>query len=230
MSAEEDKTYDCYCAVCASGVSETDFETGKAIRREGAVYCRKCFRQTFPDECEKHPGNKLSVLCAVCGKLNCADCVIEIQGKKVCETCKPLALAQVEKGEEIRRVAYEQPPEEDKEEPDEEDWRPVPFYLQPKGVLVLGLLGAVLLPIAPFLAKLTDNTVLACLLSAGAGGLSFVAVWNYHESRSRYVYRTLNEKFLAGIGVLLGAVSLIFHWGLAVYFLILFTQGYSTMP
>jgi len=224
------KEYKYHCTACTGPVAESDFETRKAIRREGAVYCRKCFRQTFPDECEKHPGTKLTVVCAVCGKPNCANCVIDIQGKKVCETCKPLALSRFEKGEEIGPVKYEKAPEEQREEPGEEEWRPVPFYLQPKGVLVLGLLGAALLPIAPFLARLADSTLLAFVVAAGAGTLSFVAIRNYFKSRSEYSYRTLYEKFLAGMGVVLGTASLIFHWGLAVFYIVMFLQGYSTMP
>jgi hypothetical protein len=230
LSAEEGREYEFHCAVCTGGVAESDFDTGKAIRREGEVYCRKCFRQTFPDECEKHPGTKLTVLCAVCGKLNCPDCTIEIQGKKVCETCKPLALARFEKGEEIGRVTYEQPPEEEEQDEDEEQWAPVPFLLQPKGVLVQGLIGTALLPIAPFLAVLANNTAFAGIISAASGVLSLMAVRSYYESRSRYVYQTLNEKFLAGIGVLLGAASLIFHWGLAVFFGVVFLQDYSHIP
>jgi len=228
VNTEEAREYEYHCAVSTGGVEETDFETGKAIRREGTVYCRKCFRQAFPDECEKHPGTRLTVVCAVCGKLNCPNCVIEIQGKKVCETCKPLALSRFEKGEEIGPVKYQQPAEEEDE--DREDWSAVPFHLQPKGVLVLGLLGAALLPIVPFLARFTYSTVLAALMSAMAGVLSLVAVQNYFSSRSRYAYRTLNEKFFAGIGILLGAGSLIFHWGLAVFYIVMFLQGYSSVP
>ena len=222
------KEYEYHCAACTGPVAESDFETGKAIRREGAVYCRKCFRQKFPDECEKHPGTRLTVVCAVCGKLNCANCVIDIQDKKVCETCKPLALSRFEKGEEIGPVAYKQP--EEVEDEDREDWSAVPFHLQPKGVLVLGLLGAALLPIVPFLARFTYSTVLASLMAAMAGILSLVTVQNYFSSRSQYAYRTLNERFFAGIGVVLGAGSLIFHWGLAVFYIVMFLQGYSSVP
>jgi hypothetical protein len=226
----ETRNHECYCCVCGGGVAEGGSGNDRAVERDGRTYCRECFRREFPDECEKHPGTKLTVVCAVCGKLNCANCVIDIQGKKVCEVCKPLALARFEKGEEIGPVRYEQAPEEEKGGPSEEDWRPVPFHLQPKGVLVLGLLGAALLPIAPFLARFADSTVLASIMAAGAGVLSLMAVRCYYMSRSRYAYRTLNEKFFAGIGVLLGAASLIFHWGLAVFYIIMFLQGYSSVP
>jgi hypothetical protein len=209
LSAEEGREYEYHCAVCTGGVAESDFETGKAIRREGVVYCRKCFRQTFPDECEKHPGNKLTVVCAVCGKLNCPNCIIDIQGKKVCETCKPLALSRFEKGEEIGPVKYQQPEKEEDE--DRKDWSTVPFPLRPTGILVQGILGTAFLPISPFLLIQINNSVFACIISAACGVLSFMAVKSYYESRSQYVYQTLYEKFLASIGFLLGGVSLAFH-------------------
>jgi hypothetical protein len=77
---------------------------------------------------------------------------------------------------------------------------------------------------------LADSTVLAFVMSAGAGILSFVAIRNYFKSRSEYAYRTLYEKFLAGMGVVLGTASFIFHWGLAAFYIMMFLQGYSTMP
>ena len=120
MSAEEGREYEYHCAACTGPVAESDFETGKAIRREGAVYCRKCFRQKFPDECEKHPGTKLTVLCAVCGKLNCANCVIDIQDKKVCERCKDWALGRIEKGLPLERPGM--PPWESWDQKAVRDW------------------------------------------------------------------------------------------------------------
>jgi hypothetical protein len=88
-----------FCAACGGGIAEEEFEAGGAIRREDKTYCRKCFRQKFPDECEAHPGAKASVRCSVCRRTCCENCVIEIAGKQVCSRCKDWALGKLEDGE-----------------------------------------------------------------------------------------------------------------------------------
>lgn len=96
---EEHREY--FCAACGDSVTENDFEAGKAMRRKKKVYCRKCFRKTFPDECEMHPGVKVSVQCSVCMRLYCQNCVIEIAGKQICSRCKDWALDKLADGEEL---------------------------------------------------------------------------------------------------------------------------------
>ena len=197
MSTEEGEEYEFHCAVCTGGVAESDFETGKAIRREGAVYCRKCFRQKFPDECEKHPGSKLTVLCAVCGKLNCPNCVIEIQGKKVCETCKPLALSRFEKGEEIGRVKYEPSPEEKKSDYSPEGkLSPIPAL----GVLLLGIAGAGMLLMVALVFKVSGSILLSSLPAIGCSVLMALTIrlsWTWQSEKR---FKTLIDKFQALVG------------------------------
>ena len=81
-----------FCPECGKGFSQRQMEGGAAIRRNGDAYCPKCFRNRFPDECEFHPGTSLSVLCSVCGRMSCENCVIEIEGRTVCWRCKDRVL------------------------------------------------------------------------------------------------------------------------------------------
>jgi hypothetical protein len=90
-----------FCAACGGSITEEEFEDGKAIRRDDKAYCRRCFRKEFPDECEFHPGERLSVVCAICKRMYCKNCVIEIAGKLVCSRCKNWALGKLADGEEL---------------------------------------------------------------------------------------------------------------------------------
>lgn len=96
---EEQHAY--FCAACGDAITEADFKAGEAIHREDKAYCRKCFRKTYPDECEMHPGVEVSVRCSVCMRMYCENCVIEIAGKQVCSRCKDWALDKLADGEEL---------------------------------------------------------------------------------------------------------------------------------
>jgi hypothetical protein len=92
------KEYEHYCCICGGGVAEEDSGNNRAVERKGKTYCRNCFRREFPNECEFHPGEKLSAVCSLCKRMYCENCVIEIQGQLVCPECKEWALKCIEDG------------------------------------------------------------------------------------------------------------------------------------
>jgi len=101
MDEEEiqDETRD--CSSCGGTVTAEDLAKGRAFRREGRIFCRRCMRKEFPDECRNHPGVKTEEKCAMCHSPYCSDCLVEISEVKVCEKCKPAVLEMLQKGEDI---------------------------------------------------------------------------------------------------------------------------------
>lgn len=116
--AQEKNEYS--CRACTRGITEAQLDSGEALKRRGEIYCRECFRKEFPGECEYHPGEKLSATCFVCGRMFCANCIIEIQGKKVCARCKDWAVDRVQKGLALMRP--EIPPWESWDQKEVRDW------------------------------------------------------------------------------------------------------------
>ncbi len=96
---KQDEAHD--CSSCGGTVTAEDLAKGRAFRRGGKVYCRRCMRKEFPDECRNHPGVKTDGKCAMCRSPYCSDCLVEIGGVKVCEKCKPAVLEMLRKGEDI---------------------------------------------------------------------------------------------------------------------------------
>lgn len=91
------------CKSCGAGWKEKDFERGAAVVRKGQVLCRDCYDKFFPGECPNHPGVEAVTHCRVCGVKWCGDCVIEIQGKQVCDGCKEIALERIKRGLPVRK-------------------------------------------------------------------------------------------------------------------------------
>jgi len=84
-----------YCKVCNAAFTEEDILDGLAVRRFEDVYCRKHFRSEHPDECEQHPGTKAVTQCGRCGMPLCQNCVIEVQGERLCSRCKRRVLGEL---------------------------------------------------------------------------------------------------------------------------------------
>jgi hypothetical protein len=93
------------CAACDAPFTEDDILDGLAVKRHNEVYCLKHFRMNFPDECERHPGTKAITQCDRCGLPLCRNCVIDLQGQRLCSRCKRQALGEL-KGEYAEDAAY----------------------------------------------------------------------------------------------------------------------------
>jgi hypothetical protein len=89
------------CSSCGGTITDEDLAKGRAFRREGKVFCRRCMRKEFPDECRNHPGVKAQEKCAMCRSPYCSDCLVSISEVKVCEKCKPAVLEMLKDGEDI---------------------------------------------------------------------------------------------------------------------------------
>ena len=100
-----------YCCICGAVTVEKDSGSGRAVERDGKVYCRECFRREFPGECEAHPGSKLTAQCFVCNSMCCENCVIEIADRLVCSRCKDWALERIRNG--LPLIKPEVPPWKD---------------------------------------------------------------------------------------------------------------------
>lgn len=100
MKMKQEPKEKLYCHGCGALVNEKKLAKGKAVRREDAIYCRKCFRREFPKECSNHPGKPADAPCAMCGKPFCNDCIVTVLGHRVCEKCKKVILGIAEKGED----------------------------------------------------------------------------------------------------------------------------------
>jgi hypothetical protein len=99
---EEERQEEAYdCSSCGATLTEEDIAKGRAFRREGKLYCRRCMRKEFPDECRNHPGLKTQEKCVMCRSPYCSDCLVEISDVRVCEKCKPAVLEMLQKGEDI---------------------------------------------------------------------------------------------------------------------------------
>ena len=94
-----------YCSVCNAVITEDDILDGLAVRRFQEVYCFDHFKKRFPDECEDHPGMRVTVKCSSCGKWVCSDCAIELAGSTVCTRCKALRVYELRTGAPYAMVA-----------------------------------------------------------------------------------------------------------------------------
>ncbi len=138
------QNFEHHCCICGGGVEEEGSGNNRAVEREGKTYCRECFRKEFPDECEFHPGSRLTTQCFVCRRMCCENCVIEIAGKQVCSRCKDWALDRIRNG--LPLITPEVPPWKswDRYEVSEELSRPPISWLRVVTATVMAVIAALL--------------------------------------------------------------------------------------
>lgn len=87
-----------FCAACNAGLTDDEMDDGLAVRRGTEVLCHKCFRKKYPGECINHPGSKATRRCSVCRRRLCENCLIKLQGRRVCGRCKERVLGELADG------------------------------------------------------------------------------------------------------------------------------------
>lgn len=178
-----------YCCICGAVTVEEDSGGSRAVERDGKAYCLKCFRREFPDECEAHPGSKLTAQCFVCNSMCCENCVIEIAGKLVCSRCKDWALERIRNG--LPLITPEVPPwkDWDRYEVSEELSRPR-LSLARIAVTVVGAALIAMLFLTETTADKVSMNTIAALLALGPYGL-FLYFSSWHLRRKHYLLRAV---------------------------------------
>jgi hypothetical protein len=181
------------CQGCAAGISRKDLRRGLAFKREGKIYCKECFTKKFPQECLNHPGQAADSVCAMCHNPLCSDCVIRIGEKVVCGRCKPLALARIERDEEIgpldlsvaeeARAREERPPKYRMYDPIEDP----PFFFAPSVVTVMAF-ASVMFCGVPFVILTDASDIVRALVFAACGIPAIMALIVRQKSVEYYEY------------------------------------------
>jgi len=181
------------CQGCATGVSRKDLRRGLAFKRDGKIYCKKCFTEKFPQECLNHPGKIADSICAMCHSPLCSDCVVRIGDKVVCALCKPLALSRIARGEEIGPLDLSLPEEaraRDERPPKYKIYEPIedpPFYFAPSVVTVMAL-ASVMFCGLPFILLNDASDIVRALVFAACGIPALMALIVRQKSVEYYDY------------------------------------------